>query len=299
MARIRTVKPELFRHEGLFEAEESSGLPLRVAFIGLFTICDRRGIFRWQPRQLKLDVMPYDSIDFSRVLDALLSRGFVMRYASGNEEYGLIPSFERHQVINNKEKPALHPSIECADRVFPYSEEEKPTREQRVSNANESTLNPDQGEGKGRERKGTGKEGKGNGKGTVTESIERMMEILPGLSSDSATEYLAYRKAKKAPLTPGAWKALAAEMAKSGMAPDDAINMAMARNWQGFECAWLPGSSSPKGGFQPGLSKQEQIQAANQRVVDEIIARQSAGGDQVDFDLGDPIVIEGEVIRAH
>ena len=27
MSKIRTVKPELFRHEQLFEAEQSSGLP--------------------------------------------------------------------------------------------------------------------------------------------------------------------------------------------------------------------------------------------------------------------------------
>jgi hypothetical protein len=64
MARIRTVKPELFRHDSLFEAEQECQLPLRLAFIGLFTCCDREGRFRWRLRQLKLDVLPYDSIDF-------------------------------------------------------------------------------------------------------------------------------------------------------------------------------------------------------------------------------------------
>ena len=42
MNRIRTVKPELFRHLALFEAEEKYQMPLRIAFVGLFTCCDRR-----------------------------------------------------------------------------------------------------------------------------------------------------------------------------------------------------------------------------------------------------------------
>ena len=270
MARIRTVKPELFRHEGLFEAEESSGLPLRIAFIGLFTVCDRRGIFRWQPRQLKLDVMPYDSVDFSRVLDALLSRGFVKRYAMGSDEFGLIPSFERHQVINNKEKPALHPSIEESDAVFPYSPADESTREPREGIATISPLNPDQGEGKGREGNGTGKEeeGKGKGKGTTTIAINKMMENLPGLSAEAAEEYLSFRKAKKAPLTPGAWKTLAAEMAKSGMKPDDAVNTAMARGWQGFQCEWLKGAlgkQQPASGRHHGFDQHDYFEGLTQR----------------------------------
>ena len=62
MARIRTVKPDLFRHEELLEAEHHFKLPLRLAFIGLFTTCDREVLFRWRPRQLKLDILPYDEI---------------------------------------------------------------------------------------------------------------------------------------------------------------------------------------------------------------------------------------------
>lgn len=244
MARIRTVKPDLFRHEGLFEAEESSGLPLRIAFIGLFTVSDRRGIFRWQPRQLKLDVMPYDNVDFSRVLDALLSRGFIKRYAFGEDEFGLIPSFSKHQVINNKEKASLHPDIESADAVFPYVCPDNSSREARVIVATETPLEKDQGEGKGREKegKGKGREGERKGKGTVNESLGAMMEILPGLSEQTASEYLAFRKAKKAPLTPGAWKKIASEVVKSGLSPDDALNTAMARGWQGFDASWLDGN---------------------------------------------------------
>lgn len=112
MARIRTVKPELFKHEDLFEAEIASQLPLRLAFIALFTCCDRDGRFRWRPRRLKLDVFPYDDIDISRVLDALVTRGFIVKYEKNGEVYGSIPSWSRHQQINHREMASDIPSPE-------------------------------------------------------------------------------------------------------------------------------------------------------------------------------------------
>ncbi len=114
MQRIRTVKPELFRHEELFDAEKTYQLPLRLAFIGLFTCCDREGRFRWRPKQLKLDIFPYDTdVDMARVLDALVTRGFVVKYACGTDEmYGCIPSWHKHQVINHRESVSVLPGFE-------------------------------------------------------------------------------------------------------------------------------------------------------------------------------------------
>ncbi|MFP5077033.1 hypothetical protein ACLE20_06970 [Rhizobium sp. YIM 134829] len=109
MARIRTIKPDFFKHEGLFDAEHETGLPLRLAFAGLWTQCDREGRFAWRPRQLKVDILPYDEVDFSRVLDALATRGFVRKYACDGREFGVIPSWHRHQVINNRERPSEIP----------------------------------------------------------------------------------------------------------------------------------------------------------------------------------------------
>ena len=108
--RIRTIKPEFFKHEGLFDLERESGLPIRIAFSGLWTCCDREGRFEWRPRWLKSEILPYDEVDFSRVLDALATRGFVVKYAIGSEIYGCIPSWKKHQVINNKELPSVIPS---------------------------------------------------------------------------------------------------------------------------------------------------------------------------------------------
>jgi len=103
MAKIRTVKPELFRHPGLYEAEKKYQLPIKLAFIGLFTCCDREGRFKWEPRVLKLDVLPYDEIDFERILEALWHEGFIQKYTYQNKHYAYIPSWHNHQSINKHE----------------------------------------------------------------------------------------------------------------------------------------------------------------------------------------------------
>ena len=151
--RIRTIKPEFFHHEGLFEAESQTNLPLRVAFAGLWCIADREGRFKWEPRRIGVQVLPYDGVDFSRVLDALATRGFVVRYRVGDACFGWIPSFLKHQVINNRESESVLPDPDGNIEENPINTDESDasaTREPRVSHACSK---------EGKERKG--KEGDG------------------------------------------------------------------------------------------------------------------------------------------
>lgn len=143
MSRIRTIKPEFFKHEDLYDAEIETGLPLRLAFAGLWTQCDREGRFVWRPRQLKADIVPYDELDFSRVLDALATRGFIVKYASADRTFGYVPSWNRHQVINNRESASIIPNPTEAIGKSDASS----TRRPRVRHASKA-------EGKGREGKG-------------------------------------------------------------------------------------------------------------------------------------------------
>lgn len=118
MARIRTVKPGFFKHSELFDAEVETGLPLRLGYAGLWVCCDREGRFKWRPRELKLDALPFDTCDFSRVLDALESRGFLVKYESEGEVYGYVPTWHKHQFINNRESVSglpEPPSIQSID----------------------------------------------------------------------------------------------------------------------------------------------------------------------------------------
>ncbi len=168
--RIRTIKPEFFTHEGLYEAEKETKLPLRVAFAGLWCVADREGRFKWEPRRIGVAVLPYDGCDFSRVLDALTTRGFIVKYRVGDAWFGVIPSFSRHQIVNNRESASVLPELSLADESDATT-----TREARDDHASKA-------EGKGREGKGTGKEGEETnstvkGRGTVDEVVAFCNEI--------------------------------------------------------------------------------------------------------------------------
>ena len=145
--RIRTIKPEFFLHEKLYDLEKESKLPIRLSFAGLWCAADRAGRFKWEPRKLKAQILPYDDIDFSRVLDALTTRAFLVRYASGTGEFGCIPSFPRHQVINNRERDSELPAP--PQDALQQALDACPTRAPRVEDACPTVLNLDQVEGKG------------------------------------------------------------------------------------------------------------------------------------------------------
>ena len=157
MSRIRTVKPALFRHEELFEAERATGLPLRLAFIALWTACDREGRFRWRPRALKLDCMPYDDVDFSLVLDGLWKHNFIEKYEIDGEIYGLVPTFEKHQIINQREPASAcpAPSKECAKLVQDTAKDCTGTVPVQYRDSTRTGAELREGEGEGeREREG-------------------------------------------------------------------------------------------------------------------------------------------------
>jgi hypothetical protein len=136
MARIRSIKPDFFRHAELYDAERKAKLPLRIAFAGLWTAADREGRFKWEPRALKLDCLPFDDVDFSKVLDALWEHGFIVKYVVDGVTYGCVPSWKSHQYVNARETPSKipEPSEDCTCM---------------------HVHAPDGREGKGREGKGT------------------------------------------------------------------------------------------------------------------------------------------------
>lgn len=104
MPRIRTIKPEFFRHHELYMAEKKSGLPIRVAFSGLWCCADKEGRFKWKPTELKLDILPYDELDFNKVLQCLIENKFIIKYTVEGKSYGIIPTFKEHQRITGTEK---------------------------------------------------------------------------------------------------------------------------------------------------------------------------------------------------
>lgn len=142
MARIRTIKPEFFRHEQLQDAEIANpGAYVMLVFAGLWGHCDSKGRFEWRPRQLKLDILPFLDFQMAKTLEILRDIGMVKHYTISGKEYGEIASFEKHQRITGKEA----------------------TEGEKHPGNNGETLGKDQSftnvqEGKGREEEGKRKE---------------------------------------------------------------------------------------------------------------------------------------------
>jgi hypothetical protein len=149
-ARIRSVKPEILSDEKLWDLGVESGLPVFQAFQGLWMYADREGRFEWRPRALGPLILPFWQGDFSRVLDALESRGFLRFYRVGSRDYGVVTNFLRHQVPNNKESASVIPE---PPEFTGYS-----TRESRVDDATCTRAIPPSLQ---KESLGNGREGKG------------------------------------------------------------------------------------------------------------------------------------------
>jgi len=220
MARIRTVKPELFRHEALYEAEVKTNLPLRLAYIGLFTACDREGRFKWKPRALKLDVLPYDQIDFSRVLDALVTHGFIVKYQFEDDEFGCIPTWSQHQVINNRESTSLLPSLEESTTC---------THEARVVDASITPLVRTQGEEEGKGKEGKGKRNKENAVASRPEDVSQQVW----------DDWVALRKRKNTTISETAIDGARDEAAKIGWTLQQFLIEWCTRGSQGLKAEWI------------------------------------------------------------
>jgi hypothetical protein len=114
MARIRTVKPELFLDE---ELGTLSGDHLSL-FVGLWTQADRDGRLEDRPTRLKAALFPYRDIDVERLLKDLEGIAKIRRYEAGGLRCIAIPGFQKHQRPHPKEPASTipEPGKETASR---------------------------------------------------------------------------------------------------------------------------------------------------------------------------------------
>lgn len=120
MARIRSIKPDFFKHEDLAELPAM----VRLLFIGLWTQADRDGKLENRPKRLKIEIFPYDDFDINQGLEMLEKAGFILRYSVKNEHsestvqapysnsastFIKILSFSKHQQPNTKEARSAIP----------------------------------------------------------------------------------------------------------------------------------------------------------------------------------------------
>jgi len=73
-------------------------------------------------------------------------------------------------------------------------------------------------------------------------------DLLPGISEQVAKDFIAIRKAKKAPLTETAVAGIQREADKAGLTLQSAIELCCARGWSGFKADWVTGQAGHTGG---------------------------------------------------
>lgn len=99
MARIRTIKPEFWASEQVMELSMAA----RLAFIGLWSFCDDRGVHAASPKRLKAEVFPSDDLTSDGVaslMAELVHHGLVAEFESGGQQYWYVTGWAKHQRID-------------------------------------------------------------------------------------------------------------------------------------------------------------------------------------------------------
>lgn len=135
MARIRTIKPDFFTSEDIVGISPFA----RLLYIATWLEADREGRFVWRPKTLKLRYLPGDQCDIEIIAGELVAAGLVVPYVIDGQTFAEIPTFAKHQVINNRESASTIPP-RVIDAIG--------TRESRVIDATTTPLMGKEGKGK-------------------------------------------------------------------------------------------------------------------------------------------------------
>lgn len=101
MARIRTVKPDIWQDEGFGNASHSA----RLLFIGLITQADDDGLLNGAPRLLWSLIYPWEDFHPERLdmwLAELEDAELIQRYEKNDRNYIALPAWDKHQKISHK-----------------------------------------------------------------------------------------------------------------------------------------------------------------------------------------------------
>jgi hypothetical protein len=139
MARIRTVKPDLFGSYSL----SSIAIEARYLFIGLFTEADDYGILIDSPKRLVGAIFPHDEKVTANKVNAWLSDlervGSITRYEVNGGRYICLPEWANHQRISHPSKATLPTSSGDLPEALP------PERKGKEGKGIEDPLTPTSG----------------------------------------------------------------------------------------------------------------------------------------------------------
>ncbi len=110
--RIRSIKPQFFRDSKILQLSPLS----RLLFVGLWCCADREGRMEFDPKELRIEVLPDETQEATDACFVQLeSQGMIVVYSVNNRKYLAIPNFLKHQTPYHKEQPSTCPE---PDRVM-------------------------------------------------------------------------------------------------------------------------------------------------------------------------------------
>lgn len=135
MARIRTIKPDIWTDEKFVELSTSA----RLLFIGLWNFADDEGRMPYSPKQIKLRILPADTVDAAALLAEMEALGLIIVYVADGEKLLQIKGFTKHQKVDRPNPSRLPPPPNSSSAREDSTKDREPSRK----------IPP---EGKGREK---------------------------------------------------------------------------------------------------------------------------------------------------
>ena len=287
MSRARNIKPGFFRNADLVELS----IEARLLFIGLWTIADREGRLEDRPKQIKMEIYPADSFDVNSLLDELAATDMLMRYEAGGKRYLQVVNFTKHQNPHRDERASTIPppgglsgtsdeeshGEHHASTVQALCEHHASTvqiglipesriliPESRILNPETTPAQPAIPEVQARDQEPAA---------VAADRFDAADFLIEnGADRQTAADFLALRKGKRAASTATAMRAIVREAGKSGMGLQDALTLCCAKGWAGFEAGWV--------GQQARAGPRQTINDQRKATLDELTGRNRHAADK-------------------
>jgi hypothetical protein len=135
--RARNLKPGFFKNEDLADID-----PLgRLLFEGLWCMADREGRLEDRPKRIKAEILPYDNCDIDKLLWALTTKAFILRYSVNGGNYIQIYNFKKHQTPHMKEAESTVPAPDMNDTNLVQAQVEHSSSPSESFNLNPESFN--------------------------------------------------------------------------------------------------------------------------------------------------------------
>lgn len=213
MPRIRTIKPEFPQSESMGRVSREA----RLCFVLLWTLADDSGRLRGNSRMLASLLFPYDN-DASSLIDGWLleleKEQCIVRYQIEGSAYLEICKWLNHQKIDKPSQSKIPPPSESS-RILANVLESSPLDQGRDQGPKDQVP---------KERK---------------PAKPSAIACPQNVNESTWNDWLALRKAKRAPVTQTVIDHAEREAEKAGLTLDAFLKIWCARGSQGLEASWL------------------------------------------------------------